>query len=58
MKEVKVICPKCGARMTYKNWFDWVLHTPFHWFGKRRAKCPHCGEYSYMEELKNEKERA
>ena len=38
MKEVKVICPKCNNIMTYNNWFDWVLHTPFHWFGKRRAK--------------------
>lgn len=48
MKKVKVICPKCGASMTYKNWFDWVWHTPFHWFGKRRARCASCDEVSYM----------
>lgn len=52
MKEVKVICPKCGILITYKNWFDWVLHTPFHLFCKRRAKCPSCGEYSYMKREK------
>ena len=47
-KEVKVICPKCGNCMIYKNWFSWIWHTPFHWFGKRRAKCTSCGEVSYM----------
>lgn len=48
MKEVKVICPKCGTLVTYKNWFTWILYTPFHWFGKRRIKCPICGEASYV----------
>lgn len=48
MKEVKVICPKCGNKMTYKNYWSWILHTPFHWFGKRRTKCTNCGETSYM----------
>lgn len=48
MKEVKVICPKCGNCMTYKNWFSWILHTPFHWFGKRRTKCTSCGEISWI----------
>ena len=48
MKEIKVICPNCGARMIYKNWFSWVWRTPFHWFGKRWTQCSHCGEYSYM----------
>lgn len=48
MKEVKVICPKCGNCMTYKNWFGWIWHTPFHWFGKRRTKCTNCCEYSYI----------
>ena len=43
---------KCGHIMTYKNWFDWILHTPFHWFGKRRAKCSKCGEVSYMGKVK------
>ena len=48
MKEVRVICPKCGNQMTYKNYWNWIWHTPFHWFGKRRAKCSNCGETSYM----------
>lgn len=48
MTEVKVICPACGNVMTFKNYLDWVLHTPFHWFGKRKTRCPKCGEYSYM----------
>lgn len=52
MKEVRVTCPKCGASMTYKNWFDWVLRTPFHWFGKRRAKCASCDEVAYMARLR------
>lgn len=46
MKEVKVLCPKCGNCMTYKNWFSWIWHTPFHWFGKRKTKCNKCGESS------------
>lgn len=48
MKEVKVICPKCGHCMTYKNYWIWILHTPFHWFGKRRVVCTNCGICSYM----------
>lgn len=48
MKEVKVICPKCGNRMIYKNWFSWVWHTPFHRFGKRRTRCTKCGEVHYI----------
>ena len=52
MKEVKVICPKCGNEMTYKNYWSWILHTPFHWFGKRKAKCTKCGEVAYMERTK------
>lgn len=58
MKEVKVICPKCGVLITYKNWFSWILHTPFHWFDfsglrdYRRTKCPKCGKISYMKREK------
>ena len=48
MKEIVAVCPKCEYIMVYKNWFDWILHTPFHWFNKRKAKCTKCGEYSYM----------
>ena len=52
-KQVKVVCPKCGNIMTYKNWFSWILHTPFHWFGKRRVKCNVCGQVSYIKREKN-----
>lgn len=52
VKEVKVICPKCGHVMTYKNWFSWVWHTPFHWFDKRKVKCANCGESSYIKREK------
>ena len=48
MKAIKVICPKCGNQMVYKNWFSWILHTPFHWFGKRRIKCSYCKKRSYV----------
>ena len=54
-KTVKVICPKCGTRMIYKNYWSWVWHTPFHWFGKRRTKCSNCGEYSYMRRERNKR---
>ena len=54
MKEVKVICPKCNNIMTYKNWFSWILHTPFHWFCKRKVKCTKCGKVCYMRGLRRE----
>ena len=52
MKEVVIRCPNCGVLTFYKNWFSWVLHTPFHWFGARRFKCAHCGERSYQRPLR------
>ena len=52
MKEVKVICPKCGHCMIYKNWFSWIWHTPFHWFRKRKVQCTNCGEVSYIKKEK------
>ena len=52
LKEVKVICHNCGSILIYENWFNWVWHTPFHWFGKRKGKCSVCGEWSYMTRLK------
>lgn len=48
MYKVNVVCPLCGHVMTYEHYWSWVWHTPFHWFGKRRAKCTNCGKYSYM----------
>ena len=52
MKEVKVVCLNCGNTIHFKNWFHWVWRCPFHWFGKRRVKCPHCGNKSYTERVK------
>lgn len=48
MKEVTVICPKCGIHITFKNWFVWIWKTPFHYFNKRKVKCPGCGMRSYV----------
>lgn len=54
MKEIKVICPKCGNCMTYKNYWSWIWYTPIHWFNflkwkdYRRTKCVNCGEVSYI----------
>lgn len=47
-KQIKLICLNCSKVNFYKNWFEWVLHTPFHWFGKRKTKCPWCGKSSWV----------
>ena len=52
MKQVTVYCPVCYTSKTYANWFSWILHTPFHWFGKRRIKCDKCHVYSYVRRIK------
>ena len=52
MKEVKVICSKCGATTHFKNWFYWIWLCPFHWFGKRLVKCGLCKKKSYMKRVK------
>lgn len=54
MKMVKLICPVCRAHFTYKNYLVWVLSTPFHWFLKRKTKCPVCDSYSYMSRVKED----
>ena len=48
MKNIYVVCPRCGGYTVFKNYFDWILHTPFHWFGSRRTRCKDCGKPSYM----------
>lgn len=53
MKTIKLQCPKCGHHFEYKNYFDWLFRTPFHWFGKRLTKCPYCKEKSYMRRKNN-----
>lgn len=54
MKSVKLTCPNCGRKITYKNRFMWVLDTPFHWFGKRLTYCMQCGKYNYMKKENDE----
>ena len=41
-------CPNCGAQFTINGYWKWVFQTPFHWFGKRKTKCPYCEKKSYM----------
>lgn len=53
MEEVKVICPFCGQVIVYKNYWDWVLHSPCHWIGKRMSRCPKCRRFSYKARLKD-----
>lgn len=48
MKIITVVCPNCNHIIYYKNWFIWVLRTPFHWFSRRRFKCPICYEKAYV----------
>lgn len=52
MKPIILKCPKCNKKIMYMNWFDWVLHSPMHWFGKRYTKCFMCGQYSWMKKEK------
>ena len=52
MKQITVICPKCMTHIHFEDWFIWILKTPFHWFGKRKVKCPVCGAYAYMSRVK------
>lgn len=52
MKIVKLICPKCGEEIFYKNYWHWVWKAPFHTFTKRLTKCPHCGKRSWMKREK------
>lgn len=53
MKLVKLICPKCGHVFYFKNYWSWVLHSPFHFFAKRLTKCRFCEEKSWMKKEKN-----
>ena len=51
-KEILIICPECKTTIKFKNWFDWILHTPFHWFRKRKVKCPECGARGYVARMR------
>ena len=58
MKKINLICPKCGHEFSFKNYWHWVWHSPFHWlmletiadrpYEIRKTKCPHCGKKSWM----------
>jgi hypothetical protein len=48
MKKILVTCPNCKCKIEFKNWFVWIFYTPFHWFGKRKVKCPLCECKNYV----------
>jgi DNA-directed RNA polymerase subunit RPC12/RpoP len=50
-----VICPHCSSRIGYKNKIEWILHTPFHFFNKRRTKCERCGTKFYAKLIRIKK---
>ena len=52
MKKRIATCPDCKSVVMFHNWFHWTLYTPFHWFGKRRMKCPYCGKRAYVRGVK------
>lgn len=43
MKKIVIECPKCHTESIYRNYWEWVWHNPFHYFGKRKTICPMCG---------------
>lgn len=51
------ICPHCLYHLTYRNKLEWILLTPFHWFGKRKVTCVQCGEKAYTSIMKVKKSR-
>ena len=42
MLNLHFTCPKCQENFIIRGWLKWILITPFHWFGRRYTKCPHC----------------
>lgn len=52
MKQVIVVCPKCSTVLQFKSYWDWVWRCPFHYFGKRKIKCPCCGFKGYLKRKK------
>ena len=58
MKQVIVVCPKCGTVLQFKSYWDWVWKTQFHWLwwdketkrirDYRLTKCPNCGYKGYV----------
>ena len=49
---IELICPKCKKKVIFKNYFAWIIRTPFHYFGSRKTKCPYCKEISWMKPIK------
>lgn len=41
-------CPKCGSRFHIDGYWNWIFHSPFHWFGKRLTRCEYCEEKSWL----------
>ena len=45
-------CPKCECGFHYNNYWQWILHSPMHWFGRRYTQCPWCSKKSWMKREK------
>lgn len=52
MKTINLECPKCKTTFHYKNILVWILKAPFHYFNKRKTKCPNCNEWSWIRRKK------
>ena len=49
MKEVKLTCPMCGHKFTFKNYWVWVFwYAPCHFIKYNYTKCPSCMQRSWM----------
>lgn len=48
MLTLHFICPECNKDFTLNGYWKWILTAPFHWFIKRKTKCPHCQKRSYV----------
>ena len=46
--ELEFTCPKCNKNFSIRGYWRWILKAPFHYFEKRKTKCPHCDKKSYV----------
>lgn len=52
MKVVRLTCPNCEKKFTFRNKIVWILNSPFHTFTERLTRCPYCGKASLMKREK------
>lgn len=41
------MCPKCYKAFVVDGYWKWILTNPFHFFSRRKTKCPNCGKRSW-----------